>query len=329
MEYEHLYLYQDVDDDVVYRLVDSIMRTKKRKILLHVNSFGGDSDSCSRLIHVMQSNRIPIDTIIDGYAASAAAMIFLAGRNRYVHPTSWVMWHFGESGIGRNSQTLTCSELYNAELRLQHLDENLIAYVASNVNLDEKTVRKMLSSEAVCSSKWMVVMELAKLYPITSAQSLNVDSSLITSLSMYDTTEALVKTIHTSEKPVVLFITKVTYIQTLFEVFVVLNAIRSSNQHVSAVCDGLLTDPVAAIVYLNCHKRIFPKKGVMKTSMYQLYNCTKVDKKEFSDSLQDAVIKAIRDCTKISGSLLDKWIKQSLYFTASQALQYGLCDELA
>lgn len=104
----HLYLYGDITREAIAQLEIQIEKlnepfaidhydyqiiSQANPILLHINSFGGELSAGLTGIRLLKSSTIPIYTIIDGVAMSAAATIFAAGQVRYGFDSSILMIH--------------------------------------------------------------------------------------------------------------------------------------------------------------------------------------------------------------------------------------------
>ncbi|AYV77042.1 MAG: Clp protease [Barrevirus sp.] len=67
-------------------------------IYLHITSYGGDLFACFRAVDAIIRSEIPIYTVVDGYAASAATLMSIAGKKRYMTPSSYMLIHQLSSG---------------------------------------------------------------------------------------------------------------------------------------------------------------------------------------------------------------------------------------
>lgn len=62
-------------------------------IELHIHSGGGDLYSGISAYDILKKNKIPIHTIIEGEACSAATLIALSGKKRYITENSMILVH--------------------------------------------------------------------------------------------------------------------------------------------------------------------------------------------------------------------------------------------
>lgn len=87
-----------------YNQVDEQLKIAKEEripIKVWINSGGGALDAAFTTCDVMEMSKTPIVTINQGTAASAAALMFLAGHRRIAFPRAYFMLHEGSAGIGQ------------------------------------------------------------------------------------------------------------------------------------------------------------------------------------------------------------------------------------
>ena len=105
-EKNHLYFYADVTQDSCLDLNRKINELNKEllkfsieydcpppSIFLHINSMGGDLLASFSVIDTIKNSRIPIVSIIEGNAASAATMISMVCHKRYITEHSFMLIH--------------------------------------------------------------------------------------------------------------------------------------------------------------------------------------------------------------------------------------------
>ena len=62
-------------------------------IYVHINSYGGDVAEGLAIYNVLREHKAAIVTICDGFACSAASVVFMAGDRRVMQPASLLMIH--------------------------------------------------------------------------------------------------------------------------------------------------------------------------------------------------------------------------------------------
>lgn len=79
--------------------ISSDFNTNPPPIYLHINSYGGSVFAALSVIDTIQYNPVPVYTIIEGAAASAATMISVHGKKRYITKSGHMLIHQLSSGF--------------------------------------------------------------------------------------------------------------------------------------------------------------------------------------------------------------------------------------
>ena len=108
----NIYFYCGVNKKNIVKLITAINDvTKKLKIMeieygvdnlkinLHINSFGGSVFAALSAIDTIMANDIPIVSIVEGGAASAATLISVVCHERRITPNSFMLVHQLSSGF--------------------------------------------------------------------------------------------------------------------------------------------------------------------------------------------------------------------------------------
>ena len=111
----HIWFNDDVTGDSVSKLIKVInarnflFEQKQREIFygklepkplyLHINSDGGEIHEGMAAVDCIRNSKIPIYTIIEGRAASAATFMSIAGKKRYITENSVLLIHQLSSGM--------------------------------------------------------------------------------------------------------------------------------------------------------------------------------------------------------------------------------------
>ncbi len=75
---------------------------KRKKIVILINSEGGDLTSMLATIAIIERSKTPVITVNMHMAHSAAGLLFLAGHERYCMPRSQMLIHSGSGGVVGN-----------------------------------------------------------------------------------------------------------------------------------------------------------------------------------------------------------------------------------
>lgn len=144
----HIYFYCDVNIDNVYKLIEHINTINKNfktlkssnpyvymehdPIYLHINSYGGGVYAALTAIDVIQSSKIPIYTIVEGTAASAATIMSVVGRKRYIRPNAHMLIHQIRSWV-----TGKMNEIEDEYTNLTNLTKKIKNIYIKNTNLKD------------------------------------------------------------------------------------------------------------------------------------------------------------------------------------------------
>jgi ATP-dependent Clp protease protease subunit len=70
-----------------------------KPIFLHIQSYGGALLACFAAVDAIKSSKIPIHTVVDGFAASCGSLMAIVGHKRYMTKNSFVLMHQLSSGV--------------------------------------------------------------------------------------------------------------------------------------------------------------------------------------------------------------------------------------
>lgn len=111
-EKNHIYFYGDVNTENCLRLNQEILNltrnlqkyaldynTEPPKIFLHINSYGGELLAGFSSLDVIKYNKVPIVSIIEGCAASAATLMSVVASERYISPHAYMLIHQLRGGV--------------------------------------------------------------------------------------------------------------------------------------------------------------------------------------------------------------------------------------
>ena len=124
-----LYIYDEIGTEVDYVEFVHALRyaPEGQKITIHINSPGGNLNSCLSIVNAIGASEAEITTVVDGEAASAAAMIWLSGHYKVIaSPHTVVMLHGASCGF-KQSKT---SDIVTSSLSTNNIVESLLDYLA-------------------------------------------------------------------------------------------------------------------------------------------------------------------------------------------------------
>jgi len=166
----------DVDDSLLeymklileWNREDIGKKSEERKpIKIHLFSYGGEVDSCFAFISLIKLSKTPIYTINMGMAASAGALIFLAGHKKLAMDGSVILIHQGSGSItGTAGQISDANEAYNKVL------DKMEKYILENTKIPKKTYIKMKKND------WTILSDKFLEYGISDEIVSDIDSIL-------------------------------------------------------------------------------------------------------------------------------------------------------
>lgn len=145
-----LYIYGDItsypwyEDDVSsYNLSKELEALEVEKINCYINSYGGEVAEGLAIHNQLKRHSAKVTTICDGFACSAASVIFMAGDERVMNSASLLMIHNAWSYATGNSE----------ELRKQADDLEVITQASINaymqsVNITESELKVLMDAES-------------------------------------------------------------------------------------------------------------------------------------------------------------------------------------
>ena len=159
-----IYFYCSVNKKNIVKLITAIRDCTKRlqhtqidlgidylRINLHINSFGGSVFAALAAIDTIISNPIPIISIVEGGAASAATLISCVCHERKITPNSFMLVHQLSSGFWGKME-----EIKDEFKNLKKLMKTLSKIYKEHTKIDESddtTIKDLLKRDLWLSSK--------------------------------------------------------------------------------------------------------------------------------------------------------------------------------
>ena len=109
----------------------------RKPITIYIMSDGGYLSYMWAMLDAMLTSKTPIVTVNLGTAASAAALIYLAGSRRYMMPTATVIIHEGHTEMsGDANKVMDATRNYNKELA------KMKAFILSRTHIPPRVLNK-------------------------------------------------------------------------------------------------------------------------------------------------------------------------------------------
>ena len=149
-----IYIYGDIvswpwlESDVTsYNLAKEIEGLEVDQINVYINSYGGEVAEGLAIYNALRRHKAKVRTVCDGFACSAASVVFMAGDERVMSNASLLMIH--------NAWILTWGDMN--QLRKEADDLEIINAAAiqaymNHINISEEELKAMLDAETWISA---------------------------------------------------------------------------------------------------------------------------------------------------------------------------------
>lgn len=131
------YIYDEIGPEVDY--VDFVHALRYapegQEITIHINSPGGNLNSCLSIINAIEASAANVTTIVDGEASSAAAMIWLAGHEKMIASVHTLVMLHGASTGYHHAKT---SDIANSTRATDRIVEGLLDELSAEILTDEE-----------------------------------------------------------------------------------------------------------------------------------------------------------------------------------------------
>jgi ATP-dependent Clp endopeptidase proteolytic subunit ClpP len=134
-----------IDKHVVYSIQNTCDMIP---IKLHINSPGGEVHHAIAIIDTIKTSPVPIHTIIEGEAVSAATLISVVAHKRYIHKNAHMLIHQLSSGFWGKMM-----ELEDEFKNLKKYTKKLINIYKHHTSLTEEELKHILKKDILWDSK--------------------------------------------------------------------------------------------------------------------------------------------------------------------------------
>ena len=123
---------------------------------LYINSDGGDLLASFSALDRISNNIVPVNTIVEGSAASAATIISVSGKNRYMREHSVMLIHSLSSDMFGNYGQLS-DEMDNLDLLMDKIRKIYLKYTKlTNSDLDHLLKHDLYLDANTCLEKGLI-----------------------------------------------------------------------------------------------------------------------------------------------------------------------------
>lgn len=146
----------DEKDKDAYSIVKELTGITADSINVHINSYGGDVAEGLAIYNTLKNSNKKVTTYCDGFACSAASVIFMAGDERIINEASLLMIH--------NAWTLASGNANDFRKRADDLDKitqaSINAYMR-HVSISEEELKALMDQETWITAEEAVIWGFA------------------------------------------------------------------------------------------------------------------------------------------------------------------------
>lgn len=126
--------YNDIDLDIPIE--------DRKKIVMYINSPGGDIFATMSLVDVMKTSKTPVVTVNTGEAMSGGCLLLISGHERYTYKSAVALIHKGSISLGGNiSDTEEFMEFYK-KYQASHYKDAIINSTSIDAEFYDEQIRK-------------------------------------------------------------------------------------------------------------------------------------------------------------------------------------------
>ncbi len=135
------YPWREKDKDA-YSIVKELSELKADTINVHINSYGGEVSEGLAIYNYLKNSAAKIVTYCDGFACSAASVVFMAGDKRIMNEASLLLIHNAWTSASGNAE-----ELRKRASDLEKITQASVNAYMSKVNISEEELKKLMDDE--------------------------------------------------------------------------------------------------------------------------------------------------------------------------------------
>ena len=129
-------------DRSAYDIVKELKAVEAGNINVHINSYGGDVSEGLAIYNTLRSSGKNVTTICDGFACSAASVVFMAGETRIMSPASLLMIHNAWTVAVGNSD-----ELRKQANDLETITQASVEAYKMVATISEEEIKELMDNE--------------------------------------------------------------------------------------------------------------------------------------------------------------------------------------
>lgn len=123
-------------------IVNQLKELDADHINVHINSYGGDVAEALAIYNTLKEHPAEITTICDGFACSAASVVFMAGDERIMNPASLLMIHNAWTSAVGNA-----ADLRKAADDIETITQASVEAYKMVANISEDEIKALMDAE--------------------------------------------------------------------------------------------------------------------------------------------------------------------------------------
>lgn len=131
-----------------YGFKEQLKEVDTPNLLVRINSYGGSVSEALAIYSLLNTFPGEVTTIVDGFACSAASVIFMVGKNRIVPESGLLMIHNASSAASGDYR-----DLKKASEDLEKIQQPSVDIYSSKTGLPEEQIRELMDDETWINSK--------------------------------------------------------------------------------------------------------------------------------------------------------------------------------
>lgn len=160
-QFNHVYFNDDITNDTAFalnkelRVTDLRIRTtavalgiEPPPLVLHITSNGGGIHAAFTVVDCISQLPVKVHTVADGFVASAATLITLAGEKRFITENAYMLIHELRSGVW-GKMTSMDEEFAN----LKKIMDHITAFYTKRTTIAKKCLEKILTKDLVWNAQ--------------------------------------------------------------------------------------------------------------------------------------------------------------------------------
>jgi ATP-dependent Clp protease protease subunit len=131
-----------------FTLKDALMQVDTPNLTVRINSYGGDVSEGLAIYSLLSEFKGHLKTIVDGFACSAASVIFMAGKERVVPENGLIMIHNAWTEARGDS-----NKMKKVAEDLEKITQPSLNIYVRKTNLSEKEIKEKMDREEWITSQ--------------------------------------------------------------------------------------------------------------------------------------------------------------------------------